>query len=94
MCRRVVVFGNEPLVTIRLHQACPLGGLNGRRVNIASLPFWTQTGSEMSNGFEEVGQSCVRRQSRIRRPTASLPPPLRFRTTTISPLAGEIPVRA
>jgi hypothetical protein len=24
MCRRVVVFGNEPLVTIRLHQACPL----------------------------------------------------------------------
>ena len=54
----------------------------------------TQTGSEMSKGFEEVGQSCVTRQSRIRRPTASLPPPLRFRTTTISPLAGEIPVRA
>src|SRR5438094_592698 len=34
------------------------------------------------------------RQSRIRRPTLSLLPPLALRTTTISPLAGEMPVRA
>src|SRR5947207_15115666 len=34
------------------------------------------------------------RQSRIRRPTLSLLPPLALRTTTISPLAGEMPVSA
>src|SRR5438046_9647271 len=34
------------------------------------------------------------RQSRIRRPTLSLLPPLALRTTTISALAGEMPVRA
>src|SRR4051812_44030727 len=34
------------------------------------------------------------RQSRIRRPTLSLLPPLALRTTTISPLTGEMPVRA
>src|SRR6266576_6923242 len=49
---------------------------------------------ECQTWVEEVGQSCVTRHSRIRRSIASLPPPLRFRTTTISPLAGEIPVRA
>src|SRR6266566_1844804 len=34
------------------------------------------------------------RQSGISRPTGSLLPPLPLRTTTISPLAGEMPVRA
>ncbi len=50
-----------------------------------------QKGYAPMKGMEECWMA---RQSRIRRPTGSLLRPLPLRTTTISPLAGEMPVRA
>jgi hypothetical protein len=50
-----------------------------------------QKGYAPMKGIEECWMA---RQSRIRRPTGPLLRPLPLRTTTISPLAGEMPVRA